>query len=889
MTPESAPCPYVGLQPFREEDCPYFFGRERDIRVISSNLREQPLTVVYGASGVGKSSILRAGVLPYLRSDTEAVAVYFNAWQSETFLETLQERCRAALNQPDAPLDKLVAAQGRRLFLLLDQFEELLLYHQAGGKSEQFDSLLARLVNRDDVAVNVLIGIREDSLSRFDQRFSIRIADLLANTLPLEHLNYHAARRAIIEPLRVFNERHGLGENGYSMETDLAEEILREVQPRQYAEDDGGTVGVAHGRVETPFLQMVLRRLWEEETKTGSRMLRLDTLTLIGGARQIVEKHVNEVLANLPRDADREIAACMFRYLVTPSRSKIAQDMESLIGYGEASETEVRSVLSWLSDRPESRILRRLDTPERYEMFHDVLAQPILDWRKNHFAEKDRIEEARKRRRLLFLAGCMTLLAVAAAGLAFYAFDQRRKAHAAADLALIEHGQTIAANNDAQAARAQAVAFQAELRAGQAELAGRKEEAARQWAIADAAKKQVQDHKNAAEAARNDAGYILAGIKGEATPPRTVADDRKNLAPDLKNAAEPAPSDASYIKGAFGQLLGGAFDPSTATRTISDSRFLAFRFPPPQPGIPGLSEFTAWVSPLTYRIYAISATGTTSSLKACLDTARPLYLVIAEKYGKSSLHAHSDGLGWLLTQSNPDRRIDLRCDPEGKLVLNYIDTASHQTADDEQRELNQLQSDYAASKYDAILPRLRELAEHGNLWSQTLLGLMYRKGQGVAKDDQKAEDYYKGAAQQGWSNAQYNLGTYYLSQSRLREAETWLLKAAEQGEFRAELNLGQLYLKKGALQSEEKSFTWFLRGAEHGDAEAQYNTCYDYADGLGVTRDMVEAYRWCYIAAQNGQAAAGRNRDHLGQQMQPADVARARAAAERWLAQHGQE
>ena len=105
--------------------------------------------------------------------------------------------------------------------------------------------------------------------------------------------------------------------------------------------------------------------------------------------------------------------------------------------------------------------------------------------------------------------------------------------------------------------------------------------------------------------------------------------------------------------------------------------------------------------------------------------------------------------------------------------------------------------------------------------------------------------------------------------------------------FQAENNLGQLYLAKGLLYSEEKSFTWFLRAAEHGDIEAQYNTCYDYADGLGVTRDMVEAYRWCYIAGQNGQAAAARNRDHLAQQMPPADVARARAAAERWLRDHG--
>ena len=463
---------------------------------------------------MGKSSALRAGVLPHLRADTGAVAVYYNTWQSDTFLEDLTSRCRMALgvNDPDVRLDKLVASGGRRLFLLLDQFEELLLYHRAGAQAEEFDSLLARIVNRDDLAANALIGIREDALSRFDQRFSIRIADLLANTLPLEHLNNDAARRAILEPLRVFNEKHALGADGYSMEPELAEEILRQVQPRQFAEaEDPRTAASGPGRVETPFLQLVLQRLWREETKADSRKLRLETLQRIGGAQQIVDKHVNGVLASLPRDQDREIAAKMFRYLVTPSRSKIAQDTESLIGYGEAPEAEVRPVLSWLSDKPESRILRRLDTPERYEIFHDVLAQPILDWRKKYFAERERIEEVRKRRRLQLLAGAMVLLALAAVGFALFAFDQRRRAREAADLLQIEKQQALAATNEAEASRNRAESTAAALQAREADLAGRTAEAAKLRAVADDATKQAQNNSKAAEQERTKAAGLLAG------------------------------------------------------------------------------------------------------------------------------------------------------------------------------------------------------------------------------------------------------------------------------------------------------------------------------------------------------------------------------------------
>jgi ABC-type transport system involved in cytochrome bd biosynthesis fused ATPase/permease subunit len=68
MPPPLPASPYVGLRPFREEDSDFFFGREKDIRIISSNLLSEPLTVLYGPSGVGKSSVLQAGVVPELKA-----------------------------------------------------------------------------------------------------------------------------------------------------------------------------------------------------------------------------------------------------------------------------------------------------------------------------------------------------------------------------------------------------------------------------------------------------------------------------------------------------------------------------------------------------------------------------------------------------------------------------------------------------------------------------------------------------------------------------------------------------------------------------------------------------------------------------------------------------
>src|SRR5215470_4171136 len=59
--------PWLGLHPFTEENQHYFFGRTAEIRDIFLRVREQPLTVLYGQSGLGKTSLLRAGLIPKLR------------------------------------------------------------------------------------------------------------------------------------------------------------------------------------------------------------------------------------------------------------------------------------------------------------------------------------------------------------------------------------------------------------------------------------------------------------------------------------------------------------------------------------------------------------------------------------------------------------------------------------------------------------------------------------------------------------------------------------------------------------------------------------------------------------------------------------------------------
>ena len=83
--------PYKGLVPYSEEDAAYFFGREAEREIITANLMASRLTLLYGASGVGKSSVLRAGVAHSLqqlaqknlseRGAPEFGVLVFNSWR----------------------------------------------------------------------------------------------------------------------------------------------------------------------------------------------------------------------------------------------------------------------------------------------------------------------------------------------------------------------------------------------------------------------------------------------------------------------------------------------------------------------------------------------------------------------------------------------------------------------------------------------------------------------------------------------------------------------------------------------------------------------------------------------------------------------------------------
>jgi hypothetical protein len=479
-----AHCPFLGLIPYSESDARFFFGRDEDTQLVVANLFSARVTTLFGASGVGKSSLLRAGVIRDLRQRMKApdgapdlLVVYFNRWQGDVMAELRGEIRKAA----EALTGKSVIAEGRLadvleriaaehemdVMLLLDQFEEYFRYETCFGEPGSFAAEFAEAVQRTSMPVSFLLSLREDSLAELD-RFKMLVGNLLSNWYRLERLSPEAAERAIRGPVEEYNrlpeEEREFG-GRIEIEPELVGEVIAQVRKGRVTvgETGKGRARADTGGVETPYLQLVMVKLWEREMQSGSRALRLSTLHELKGAREIVRSHVDQVMKGLSAE-EQQLAEVMFDYLVTDSGGKLAWRAGDLADKARAAEPEMRGLLGKLAGGG-ARILTTVapapDHPgePQYEIFHDMLGAAVLSWRRR------RMDARAERKRLRVVAA--VLFAIVAAATAFGLFQAREKRRA------LEYAQALAAK-DAQLRDA---LRNAELQRAEAEANAKKVEA----------------------------------------------------------------------------------------------------------------------------------------------------------------------------------------------------------------------------------------------------------------------------------------------------------------------------------------------------------------------------------------------------------------------------
>ncbi|WP_437672320.1 nSTAND1 domain-containing NTPase [Sorangium sp. So ce131] len=351
--------PYRGLRPFEAEHRALFFGRSAEVEAVLDRLRSDPLVVVAGDSGVGKSSLCRAGVAPRVEGGDLGDGRRYTTLQvipgrrplaglaavAAPALQRSEESLyRQMLDEPGALGRELRRALGRSAgaLILVDQLEEL---HTLSDHEEaaRFAEEIAR-AGAVAGGVRVLATVRGDFFTRLAALPGL--GEELARALYLlRTLSAESMRQAIAGPA---------GRKGFTFESDEMVEALVASAMRA----PGGL----------PLLQFAMAELWEARDLAQQR-IPASALSAIGGVAGALARHADGVLKGLQPE-QREAARRVLLRLVTAEGTRTRRTAGELDGERGATRAAIEALV-----RGRLLVAREVDGETTYEVAHEALLQ----------------------------------------------------------------------------------------------------------------------------------------------------------------------------------------------------------------------------------------------------------------------------------------------------------------------------------------------------------------------------------------------------------------------------------------------------------------------------------------------------------------------------------
>jgi TPR repeat protein len=169
---------------------------------------------------------------------------------------------------------------------------------------------------------------------------------------------------------------------------------------------------------------------------------------------------------------------------------------------------------------------------------------------------------------------------------------------------------------------------------------------------------------------------------------------------------------------------------------------------------------------------------------------------------------------------------------------------------------------YREKNYSAALDSWTKAAAKGNGRAMVRIGFLYDEGEGVAKSEEKALEWYRKGDKAGNPGAAFYIGSaYYYGMATIQQDYTkameWYKKAANKGDADAMGKLSYMYrYGKGVQQDAIQGFEWSLKGAKKGQASAMYWTARAYDTGEGVEKDESKATDWFLKGADKGDGSS---------------------------------
>lgn len=316
---ESETSPYPGLSAFAEADAALFHGREVEVAELWDKIQRRKLLAVIGPSGVGKTSFLRAGVIPKkpdgwtttwaapgssavsslahalvpgLAGDAAAIQELFRAFEGVTLRGEFGRACQVV---------RRWLGTNVRALVVVDQFEELFTLNSSEVQAT-FAELLGCLVIEG--GIHVLLAMRDDFLFRCQAHEALR--PVFADLTPLGPLSDHGLRLALVQPAL---------DCGYRFEDE--------------ALVDGMLIEVGRERGALPMLAFAASRMWEgRDPECG--LLTREAYERIGGVTGALAQHAEATLRRIGPQRMPMVRE-VFRNLVTAQGTRAVRDKEELL------------------------------------------------------------------------------------------------------------------------------------------------------------------------------------------------------------------------------------------------------------------------------------------------------------------------------------------------------------------------------------------------------------------------------------------------------------------------------------------------------------------------------------------------------------------------------
>jgi hypothetical protein len=369
--------PFKFLEYFSEGDQARFAGRDWEIGVLAAGIAASRTYILFGRSGLGKTSLLLAGVFPRLRE--RGIRPVYLRVLADPISEVL-----AAISRDVAPVNRETVAEVLRehapVALVFDQFEELFIrYRNRPAQRAALGEMIADLAAKVP-SLTIVFSLREDFLGEIEE-FKTYVPHLGEQSFRLLPLTAFGARQAIVLPLESCDVAY---------EEKLVTELIEES---------------AKNGFDPLLLQIICSEIWKEATTQGpnANSLRLTTghLKAVGGFEGIFRRYVQSVTTDLAESLhlvaravlDALITAEATKYtlrkqdLIADREAEIANETKAALGqerarnpvYVMASVEEISVVLEHLEAR---RIVRRIGDGEDswYELLHDRLGPVLRDW-----------------------------------------------------------------------------------------------------------------------------------------------------------------------------------------------------------------------------------------------------------------------------------------------------------------------------------------------------------------------------------------------------------------------------------------------------------------------------------------------------------------------------